>query len=758
MQRKLSGTSFGLKPAASRNNAAGAKKMVIKPFKVKPQLPVDFEEQTWQKLQQSVVAVFSNQPAAQSREELYRAVEDMCIHKMAPKLYERLERTCEGLIEKSVDKLVGITMDPAVFLAQAGEVWQGHTDHVLTLRNIFLYLDRGYILQAANLRSIWDMGLDLFRTHLQSRQEVESKIIGGILQQIEAERNGEDVNRDLLKSLLRMLWSLGLYSSSFEGRFLDETSLFYTKEGARYIETTDTVHFLVHCENRLAAESDRVGHYLDAQTLRPLITTVETKLIAPHALALMDRGFEQLMTGDRVDDLRRMYKLFGKPGVSVLEDLKAALNNYVRRKGLELVNDDGGENAKLLIDRLLVFKSKQDAIMENAFEKNQQYTFALKDAWEHFLNAKQNKPAELLAKFVDAKLKGQKGSTDNEIETLLDKVMVLFRFLHAKDVFEAFYKKDLAKRLLLGKSSSFDLERSMISKLKTECGAAFTTKLEGMFKDIDLSRDLMSQYQQYQNDRDEQERESNVFEPHSANSVEMAVQVLTTGYWPTYPPMAQLKLPSELVYHQERFRKYYTSKYQGRRIEWQHILGQCIVKALCFKKTKELSVSQLQAMVLMCFNYAEKIQFPDVKEQTGIEDGELRRTLQSLACGKVRVLTKQPKGREVEDSDSFVINSDFSHKLYRIKINTIQMKETVEENEKTHEAVFRDRQYQVDAAIVRIMKSRKTLSHPLLMSELFNQLKFPAKPADLKKRIESLIEREYLERDENKSSVYNYLA
>ncbi|CAN0034390.1 unnamed protein product, partial [Heterosigma akashiwo] len=54
---------------------------------------------------------------------------------------------------------------------------------------------------------------------------------------------------------------------------------------------------------------------------------------------------------------------------------------------------------------------------------------------------------------------------------------------------------------------------------------------------------------------------------------------------------------------------------------------------------------------------------------------------------------------------------EFTHKLYRIRINTIQLKETVEENEKTHEAVFRDRQYQVDAAIVRIMKSRKTLGH-----------------------------------------------
>ena len=61
------------------------------------------------------------------------------------------------------------------------------------------------------------------------------------------------------------------------------------------------------------------------------------------------------------------------------------------------------------------------------------------------------------------------------------------RWLHPSQVFEAFYKKDLAKRLLLGKSSSFELEKSMIAKLKSECGSHFTNKLEGMFNRIRLS-------------------------------------------------------------------------------------------------------------------------------------------------------------------------------------------------------------------------------------------------------------------------------
>eukprot|EP00960_Hanusia_phi_P044306 756574-Hanusia_phi.AAC.5 len=127
-------------------------------------------------------------------------------------------------------------------------------------------------------------------------------------------------------------------------------------------------------------------------------------------------------------------------------------------------------------------------------------------------------------------------------------------------------------------------------------------------------------------------------------------------------------------------------------------------------------------------------------QAVGMDDKELRVTLQSLACAKIKILNK------------------FESKQLRIKVNSIQLKETQEENDKTTESVFQDRQYQVDAAIVRVMKARKSLSHTLLISELFKILKFPVTPPDLKKRIESLIEREYLERDRDSPSVYKYLA
>jgi len=235
------------------------------------------------------------------------------------------------------------------------------------------------------------------------------------------------------------------------------------------------------------------------------------------------------------------------------------------------------------------------------------------------------------------------------------------------------------------------------------------------------------------------------------------VHVLTQGYWPTYPP-AEVNLPQTILELQEVFNSFYTSKHNGRRLQWHPYLGHCTLKANFPLGRKELAVSLLQTIVLLLFNDDDGISFHDLLKATGIEDKELKVTLQSLACGKIRVLRKEPKGRDVDEKDVFFFESTFKQQLFRIKINSIQMRETEHENEQTTERVFQDRQYQIDAAIVRIMKARKSLTHTLLISELLQQLKFPVKPPDLKKRIESLIDREYLERDQASSSVYRYLA
>ena len=123
---------------------------------------------------------------------------------------------------------------------------------------------------------------------------------------------------------------------------------------------------------------------------------------------------------------------------------------------------------------------------------------------------------------------------------------------------------------------------------------------------------------------------------------------------------------------------------------------------------------------------------------TFIGDEELKRTLQSLACARYRVLTKSPKGKDVNDTDTFSVNLKFEDPKYRIKINQIQLKETKAENKETHERVAADRQYETQAAIVRIMKSRKAIKHAELILEVITATKSRGvlDLADIKKNIE----------------------
>ena len=540
-----------------------------------------------------------------------------------------------------------------------------------------------------------------------------SKAVRGLLALVEKERMGETVDRARLKRLLGMFANLGIYQECFEKPFLEASVTFYRAEGERFMAQTDSPDYLKHCEARLGEESARCAGYLDPGTSRPLTAVVEANLVEKHIGGILDKGFDKMVAGHRLDDLSRLHGLLSR--VSRQEKLRVAFVAHIKKQGEAVVRDE--ENDKDMVQNLLDMKARADSVVAEAFGGGEMFTNALKESFEAFINCRQNRPAELIAKFLDAKLRvGNKSSDEQEMEDMLDVVLTLFRYIQGKDVFEAFYKKDLAKRLLLGKSASIDSEKSMISRLKAECGSQFTTKLEGMFKDVNLSRDVMRGFSA------DVQRTARV-----PQGVEMFVNVLTGGYWPTYAS-AEVNLPRELSVFQDVFRDYYLAKHSGRRLVWQNSLGHCVLKATFPCGAKELAVSLFQAVALMLFNDAQQMSFEEIRAATGIEDTELRRTLQSLACGKVRVLSKEPKGREVDTGDMFSVNEAFNEKLYRIKVNSIQLKETVAENTQTHERVFQDRQYQIDAAIVRIMKTRKTLSHQLLIGEIFNQIQVNPKP------------------------------
>lgn len=304
--------------------------------------------------------------------------------------------------------------------------------------------------------------------------------------------------------------------------------------------------------------------------------------------------------------------------------------------------------------------------LNKSFNGDKEFLKMIAKDFEYFINKNSRSP-EYLSLFIDDKLKkGVKGMTEQEIETLLDKTMVLFRYLQEKDLFERYYKQHLAKRLLMNKSMSDDSEKNMISKLKTECGCQFTSKLEGMFKDISVSNSTMEDF-----------KEHIKMNPAALCGVDLNVRVLTTGFWPTQSTPAKCILPPEPQKAFDEFRKFYLAKHSGRQLNLQPQLGWVDLNAVFYGRKRDeaqeengnsvagpsgegssgskaprkhiLQVSTHQMCILALFNKNSRLTFERIKGETDIPERDLKRALAPITIGKPahRILIKNPKTKEM---------------------------------------------------------------------------------------------------------------
>jgi cullin-4 len=667
------------------------------------------------------------------------------------------------------------------------------------IRTIFSFLDRSFLINSSTFPQLNDMAIRLFRSIICENEEIEEYLYKNInaLVYFDREKRDTEFDSQLLKASIMMLLVLDLYKK-FEPLFLDSSRQFLKSQEC---EGLDLRTYIARCVGLLEREVERCDAYnFDSGTKRALLLDAQSVLVEQRSTFLLDEArVSGLLEVNDIESLKSLYDLLKCSNIQ--GQLKIPWEAYIKKFGSAIVCDlQKGDD---MVVRLLELKRSLEVIIRDAFNKDETFKFAMREAYSNFINDRKNttawgtgnsKVGEVIAKYIDLLLRGglkavprsltsdakdrdaaeklghaSTGDEDAELDRQLEQGLELFRFIEGKDVFEAFYKKDLARRLLMARSASQDAERNMLTKLKSECGSNFTHNLEQMFKDQELSKDEMISYRQSLSNT-------------SKTTMDLQVSVLSAAAWPTYPDVT-VNLPDEVARHIEKFDRHYKNKHTGRRLTWKHALSHSIVKANFPKGTKELVVSGFQAIVLVLFNDLPPggaLAYTDIQNATGLVDAELIRTLQSLACAKVRPLNKHPKSRDVAKTDTFTVNTAFIDPKFRIKINQIQLKETKEENKETHERVALDRQYETQAAIVRIMKSRKVMTHQLLVAEVIQQTKGrgAVEVGEIKKNIEKydlslcfhfrvrrwhhvltiyrLIEKEYMEREDDGS--YTYLA
>lgn len=122
------------------------------------------------------------------------------------------------------------------------------------------------------------------------------------------------------------------------------------------------------------------------------------------------------------------------------------------------------------VENMLQVHQKYEELITNTFNNDPLFLSALDKACASVINKRlvEKQPcrsAELVAKYCDSLLKKSK-TTENEIETKLTKSITIFRYIEDKDVYQKFYSRMLAKRLIHEQSQSMDAEEAMINKLK----------------------------------------------------------------------------------------------------------------------------------------------------------------------------------------------------------------------------------------------------------------------------------------------------
>lgn len=360
------------------------------------------------------------------------------------------------------------------------------------------------------------MGEKLFRDQVFSDDNVMgTKAVLGMLILFGEERKFHGAAREpeLLKASIGMVHDLKVYSRVFEPGFLDDSRIFFEVKAEELTAMQDLAVYVRQSDRLRTDELARCGFFdLDSRTRRDLVTFMDAWLVK-HRVEVLTHADDiaKLIDANDVESLEKVYSLLQR--VDRHAKLRGPWERYIRRSGTAIVLDEDREG--VMVVRLLELKTKLDNVWRTSFHKHEELGHVLRESFASFINEKSrrdskggsnSKPGEMIAKYVDMLLRGgvkaipttlvsatgEKrlpsalssigvgkdfgaeeedvdmlgGDDDAELGRQLDQVLDLFRFIEGKDVFEAFYKKDLARRLLMARSASADAERNMLARLK----------------------------------------------------------------------------------------------------------------------------------------------------------------------------------------------------------------------------------------------------------------------------------------------------
>lgn len=593
--------------------------------------------------------------------------------------------------------------------------WGRYTVAAKYIHHLFRYLNRHWVKREIDegKKNIYDVyTLHLVQWRKELFEKVSTKVMDAVLKLVEKQRNGETIEHSQIKQVVDSFVSLGLdeadpskstldvYRFHFERPFLTATKEFYLAESKQFVAENSVVEYMKKAETRLSEEEERVRMYLHQDIAIPLKKTCNQALIADHS-SLLREEFQVLLDNDREEDMARMYNLLSRIPDG-LDPLRARFETHVRKAGLAAVqkvqSSEGDKlEPKVYVDALLEIHTQYQGLVKRAFNDEPEFTRSLDNACREFVNrnevckAGSNKSPELLAKYTDVLLRKSSTSIEEaELERTLSHIMTVFKYIEDKDVFQKFYSRMLARRLVHSNSSSDDAETSMISKLKEACGFEYTNKLQRMFQDMQISKDLNKEF------RDHLEG------VEYTQAVDSNFSILGTGFWPLTAPSTDFNPPPEIAAEIERFIRFYKHKHEGRKLTWLWHLCKGEIKAGYCKASKTpytFQVSIYQMAILLLFNEKDTYSYEDMLSATQLSKEVLDQALAVILKAKVLIMSGAA-GEKPGAGKTFKLNYDFKSKKIRVNLNLGGIKEAKQEEAETNKTIEEDRKLVLQVCIM----------------------------------------------------------
>ncbi|KAM9022722.1 cullin-2 isoform 1-T2 [Ara ararauna] len=584
----------------------------------------------------------------------------------------------------------------------------------------------------------------------------------GSHQDLEFDRCGEDPNQKVIHGVINSFvhveqykkkFPLKFYQEIFECPFLNETGEYYKQEASNLLQESNCSQYMEKVLGRLKDEEMRCRKYLHPSSYGKVIHECQQRMVADH-LQFLHAECHNIIRQEKRSDMANMYTLL-RAVSSGLPHMIQELQNHIHDEGLRATSNLSQENMPTqFVESVLEVHSKFVQLINTVLNGDQHFMSALDKALTSVVNYREPKSIckapELLAKYCDNLLKkSAKGMTENEVEDKLTSFITVFKYIDDKDVFQKFYARMLAKRLIHGLSMSMDSEEAMINKLKQACGYEFTSKLHRMYTDMSVSADLNNKFNNFIKNQD------TIIDL----GISFQIYVLQAGAWPlTQAPSSTFAIPQELEKSVQMFELFYSQHFSGRKLTWLHYLctGEVKMNYLC--KPYVAMVTTYQMAVLLAFNNSETVSYKELQDSTQMNEKELTKTIKSLL--DVKMINHDSDKEDIEAESTFSLNMSFSSKRTKFKITTSMQKDTPQEMEQTRSAVDEDRKMYLQAAIVRIMKARKVLRHNALIQEVISQSRARFNPSIsmIKKCIEVLIDKQYIERSQASADEYSYVA